>query len=421
MGGVWQTQSMRFELLVGLRYTRAGRSTRFVNFISFMATAGIGLGVAALIMVLSVMNGFQKEVRDRMLGVLAHVEVLAMAADEEALVTAGQLLAAHPGVLATAPFAMGQAMTVRGDQMKGLMIRGIDPAQESGVTPALAALDAGSLEALSLKRFGVVVGRELAISMGLSIGEGLSLVTADTAAGPVGILPRMKTFEVVGIFASGHHDYDSSLVFVHQRDALAFFRGQALVGLRARLADMQEAPNVSGVIGTQLPAGLVARNWTQENRNWFAAVQLEKRMMFIILTLIIAVAAFNLVSMLVMTVMDKRGDIAILRTLGAQRGSILLIFVVQGASLGVLGVLLGLALGVTGALNIGEWVAGLESLFGFQVLPKGIYLINQLPSDLRLADVIQVGLVSLMLSLLATLYPSWRAANTDPAEALRHD
>ncbi|MDP4577153.1 MAG: FtsX-like permease family protein, partial [Burkholderiaceae bacterium] len=352
---------------------------------------------------------------------LAHVEVLAMAADEEALLTAGQLLAAHPGVLATAPFAMGQAMTVRGDQMKGLMIRGIDPAQEAGVTPALAALDAGSLDGLSLKRFGVVVGRELAISMGLSIGDGLSLVTADTAAGPVGILPRMKTFEVVGIFASGHHDYDSSLVFVHQRDALAFFRGQALVGLRARLADMQEAPNVSSVIGTQLPPGLVARDWTQENRNWFAAVQLEKRMMFIILTLIIAVAAFNLVSMLVMTVMDKRGDIAILRTLGAQRGSILLIFVVQGASLGVLGVLLGLVLGVTGALNIGEWVAGLESLFGFQVLPKGIYLINQLPSDLRLNDVIQVGFVSLMLSLLATLYPSWRAANTDPAEALRHD
>ena len=412
---------MRFELHVGLRYTRAGRSTRFVNFISFMATAGIGLGVAALIMVLSVMNGFQKEVRDRMLGVLAHVEVLAMAADEEALLTAGQLLAAHPGVLATAPFAMGQAMTVRGDQMKGLMIRGIDPAQEAGVTPALAALDAGSLDGLSLKRFGVVVGRELAISMGLSIGDGLSLVTADTAAGPVGILPRMKTFEVVGIFASGHHDYDSSLVFVHQRDALAFFRGQALVGLRARLADMQEAPNVSSVIGTQLPPGLVARDWTQENRNWFAAVQLEKRMMFIILTLIIAVAAFNLVSMLVMTVMDKRGDIAILRTLGAQRGSILLIFVVQGASLGVLGVLLGLALGVTGALNIGEWGAGLESLFGFQVLPKGIYLINQLPSDLRVNDVIQVGFVSLMLSLLATLYPSWRAANTDPAEALRHD
>jgi len=210
-------------------------------------------------------------------------------------------------------------------------------------------------------------------------------------------------------------------VFVHQRDALAFFRGQALVGIRARLDDMQSAPSVSSLVGVQLPAGLVARDWTQENRNWFAAVQLEKRMMFIILTLIIAVAAFNLVSMLVMTVMDKRGDIAILRTLGAQRASILLIFMVQGASLGVLGVLLGLAMGVTGALNIGAWVASLETWFGFQVLPKGIYLINQLPSDLRLQDVVQVGLVSLILSLLATVYPSWRAANTDPAEALRHD
>ncbi|MFZ9121763.1 MAG: lipoprotein-releasing ABC transporter permease subunit [Burkholderiaceae bacterium] len=412
---------MRFELHVGLRYTRAGRSTRFVNFISFMATAGIGLGVAALIIVLSVMNGFQKEVRDRMLGVLSHVEVLALAADADELDAAKSLLAGQPGVLATAPFVVGQAMTVRGDQMKGLMIRGIDPSQEVGVTPALAALDAGSLTALSERRFGVVIGRELAITMSLSVGDGLSLVTADTAAGPAGILPRMKTFEVVGIFASGHHDYDSALVFIHQQDALAFFRGQALVGLRARLADMQSAPAVSSAVGVQLPSGLVARDWTQENRNWFAAVQLEKRMMFIILTLIIAVAAFNLVSMLVMTVMDKRGDIAILRTLGAQRTSILLIFMVQGASLGVLGVLLGLAMGVTGALNIGAWVASLETWFGFQVLPKGIYLINQLPSDLRLQDVVQVGLVSLILSLLATVYPSWRAANTDPAEALRHD
>ncbi|MGA1302065.1 MAG: lipoprotein-releasing ABC transporter permease subunit [Burkholderiaceae bacterium] len=412
---------MRFELHVGLRYTRAGRSTRFVNFISFMATAGIGLGVAALIIVLSVMNGFQKEVRDRMLGVLSHVEVLALAADADELDAAKSLLAGQPGVLATAPFVVGQAMTVRGDQMKGLMIRGIDPSQEVGVTPALAALEAGSLTALSERRFGVVIGRELAITMSLSVGDGLSLVTADTAAGPAGILPRMKTFEVVGIFASGHHDYDSALVFIHQQDALAFFRGQALVGLRARLADMQSAPAVSSAVGVQLPSGLVARDWTQENRNWFAAVQLEKRMMFIILTLIIAVAAFNLVSMLVMTVMDKRGDIAILRTLGAQRTSILLIFMVQGASLGVLGVLLGLAMGVTGALNIGAWVASLETWFGFQVLPKGIYLINQLPSDLRLQDVVQVGLVSLILSLLATVYPSWRAANTDPAEALRHD
>lgn len=412
---------MRFELHVGLRYTRAGRSTRFVNFISFMATAGIGLGVAALIIVLSVMNGFQKEVRDRMLGVLSHVEVLALAADADELDAAKSLLAGQPGVLATAPFVVGQAMTVRGDQMKGLMIRGIDPSQEVGVTPALQSLDAGSLTALSERRFGVVIGRELAITMSLSVGDGLSLVTADTAAGPAGILPRMKTFEVIGIFASGHHDYDSALVFIHQQDASAFFRGQALVGLRARLADMQSAPAVSSAVGVQLPSGLVARDWTQENRNWFAAVQLEKRMMFIILTLIIAVAAFNLVSMLVMTVMDKRGDIAILRTLGAQRTSILVIFMVQGASLGVLGVLLGLALGVTGALNIGAWVASLETWFGFQVLPKGIYLINQLPSDLRLQDVVQVGLVSLILSLLATVYPSWRAANTDPAEALRHD
>jgi lipoprotein-releasing system permease protein len=386
-----------------------------------MATIGIALGVAALIIVMSVMNGFQKEVRDRMLNVLSHLELVVGDPDTESLGKAQSILSARPEVTGSAPFVLGQAMSIRGDEMRGVLVRGVDPTREPEVTPILSRLDAGELSALGERRFGVVIGRELAISRGIGVGQALTLVTADSASGPTGLLPRMKAFEVVGIFSSGHYEYDSSLVFISQQDAAAFFRAQAVYGVRARLQDMYAAPLLASEISAQLPMGMLVRDWTRENRNWFAAVQLEKRMMFIILTLIIAVAAFNLVSMLVMTVMDKRSDIAILRTLGAQRNSILAIFVLQGATLGVIGVLMGLILGVAGALNIGEIVATVEAWFGFQVLPQGIYLINQLPSDLRISDVTQVGLVSLGLSLLSTVYPSWKAASLDPAEALRHD
>jgi len=386
-----------------------------------MATIGIALGVAALIIVMSVMNGFQKEVRDRMLNVLSHLELVVGDPDTESLGKAQSILSARPEVTGSAPFVLGQAMSIRGDEMRGVLVRGVDPTREPEVTPILSRLEAGELSALGKRRFGVVIGRELAISRGIGVGQALTLVTADSASGPTGLLPRMKAFEVVGIFSSGHYEYDSSLVFISQQDAAAFFRAQAVYGVRARLQDMYAAPLLASEISAQLPMGMLVRDWTRENRNWFAAVQLEKRMMFIILTLIIAVAAFNLVSMLVMTVMDKRSDIAILRTLGAQRNSILAIFVLQGATLGVIGVLMGLILGVAGALNIGEIVATVEAWFGFQVLPQGIYLINQLPSDLRISDVTQVGLVSLGLSLLSTVYPSWKAASLDPAEALRHD
>jgi lipoprotein-releasing system permease protein len=386
-----------------------------------MATIGIALGVAALITVMSVMNGFQKEVRDRMLNVLSHLELVVGDPDTESLGKAQSILSARPEVTGSAPFVLGQAMSIRGDEMRGVLVRGVDPTREPEVTPILSRLEAGELSALGERRFGVVIGRELAISRGIGVGQALTLVTADSASGPTGLLPRMKAFEVVGIFSSGHYEYDSSLVFISQQDAAAFFRAQAVYGVRARLQDMYAAPLLASEISAQLPMGMLVRDWTRENRNWFAAVQLEKRMMFIILTLIIAVAAFNLVSMLVMTVMDKRSDIAILRTLGAQRNSILAIFVLQGATLGVIGVLMGLILGVAGALNIGEIVATVEAWFGFQVLPQGIYLINQLPSDLRISDVTQVGLVSLGLSLLSTVYPSWKAASLDPAEALRHD
>lgn len=386
-----------------------------------MSTVGIALGVAALIMVLSVMNGFQLQVRDRMLGVLSHLELLTADASPEQLALAQQALKRAEGVAATAPFTRGQAMAVRGDRLQGVLVRGIQPEQEPAVSEGLRALRAGSLSRLGEQRFSAVVGSELAQNLGLSVGDPITLVTAEPSAGLTGVLPRMKPFEVVGIFASGHYEYDSGMVFVSQADAQAFFREQGLTGVRARLVDLHQAPWVAAVLSTELPPTIQVRDWTRENSAWFAAVQLEKRMMFVILVLIIAVAAFNLVSMLVMTVMDKRSDIAILKTLGAQPRSILLIFMIQGASLGVLGVLAGTLLGSLGAWQIDAIVAGLESLMGFQLLPKGIYLIERLPSDLRIGDVLQISLTALVLSFLATLYPSWQAAQVEPAEALRHD
>jgi lipoprotein-releasing system permease protein len=356
-----------------------------------------------------------------MLGVLSHLEVVAPAYEAVDWTAAEAAVQSSPHVRATAPFVVGQAMASRGDQLKGVLVRGVDPRREPAVSPALAALQAGLLTDLQPGEFGMVVGRELASSLGLRIGDSVTLTTADPGAGPMGVLPRMKSFRLVGVFASGHYDYDASLVFVAMDDALRFFRSQASQGIRARLDDMQQAPLASLQIQPSLAAGLVVRDWTFENRNWFAAVQLEKRMMFVILMLIIAVAAFNLVSMLVMTVMDKRADIAILRTLGAQSRSIMAIFVVQGASLGFLGVGLGVVLGVLGAWNIDSIVAVVEQAFGFQVLPKGVYLIDRLPSDLRAEDLWAIVPSAFALSLLATLYPSWRASRLDPAEALRYD
>jgi lipoprotein-releasing system permease protein len=382
--------------------------------------------VAALIVVLSVMNGFQKEVRDRMLGVLSHAEVIIPGGDLSLADRLQPKVAGHSAVRAAAPFVMAQSMISRDGQMRGILVRGIDPAQEPMVSGGLARLMTGRLDALTPRSFQIVLGRDLAAQLGAAVGDSVVLVAADGAVSPAGITPRLRQFTVAGVFASGHHEYDSNLALIHTADASVFFRDQATVGIRLKLDDMQRAPIVAREISVTLSQDpslrhIIVRDWSYENRNWFAAVQVEKRMMFIILTLIIAVAAFNLVSMLVMTVTDKRGDIAILRTLGAQRGSIMTIFVVQGAWLGLLGVGFGVAAGVLIAGNIDLVMAWIETIFGFQVLPKGIYFIDRLPSDLRAADVTQIGLMALVLSFLATLYPSWRASRLEPAEALRYE
>jgi len=414
-----------YELILGWRYTRAGRATRrngFISFISGVSMLGIALGVAALIIVLSVMNGFQKEVRDRMLGVVSHIEIFAP--NGAALPDLARTLAevrANAQVLGAAPFIATQALLARGEGMKGTMVRGIDPAHEPEVTDLAVELKNTGLNRLIPGEFGVVLGGELARSLGVRQGDKVTLVAPSGQVTPAGVVPRLKQMTVVGTFDSGHYEYDSGLVLMHMDDAARIFRLEGPTGVRVKLKDLHQAPEVAAQLAGSLTGELVVRDWTRQNRTWFAAVQVEKRMMFIILTLIVAVAAFNLVSTLVMTVTDKRADIAILRTLGASPQSIMGIFVVQGAMVGVIGTLAGLALGLGVAFNIDVLVPALERLFHASFLPKDIYLISRMPSDPQQADIVPIAIISLVLAFLATLYPSWRASRVNPAEALRYE
>ena len=417
--------ALPYELRLGWRYTRAGRATRrngFISFISGVSMLGIALGVAALIIVLSVMNGFQKEVRDRMLGVVSHVEIYAV--DGEAVSDLPDVLArlrAHPAVLGAAPFISAQALLARGEDMKGVLVRGIDPQLEPQVSD-LGPQDAASpLAQLQAGRFGIVPGRDLALALGVLNGDRLTLVTPSGQVTPAGVVPRMKQMDVVGQFSSGHHEYDASLALMHVDDAARLFRLEGPSGIRLKLRNLHQAREVAGELQIQLGGRYFVRDWTQQNRTWFAAVQVEKRMMFIILTLIVAVAAFNLVSTLVMSVTDKRADIAILRTLGASPGSVMGIFVVQGAAVGLIGTLGGLLLGLLVAFNIDLIVPAIEQLLNASFLPKDIYLISRMPSEPMAGDIVPVVLISLLLSFVATLYPSWRASRVNPAEALRYE
>ena len=414
-----------YELILGWRYTRAGRATRrngFISFISGVSMLGIALGVAALIIVLSVMNGFQKEVRDRMLGVVSHIEIFAPngAALPDVTRTLAQVRA-HPQVVGAAPFIATQALLARGEDMKGTMVRGIDPSTEPDVTDLAIELKNTGLQRLIPGDFGVVLGGELARALGVRQGDKVTLVAPSGQVTPAGVVPRLKQMTVVGTFDSGHYEYDSALVLMHIDDAARIFRLEGPTGVRLRLQDLHQARDVAAALTRTLTGDLLVRDWTRQNRTWFAAVQLEKRMMFIILTLIVAVAAFNLVSTLVMTVTDKRADIAILRTLGASPKSIMGIFMVQGAMVGVIGTFSGLLLGLAIAVNIDVIVPALEHLLNASFLPKDIYLISRMPSDPQYADIMPIVVISLVLAFLATIYPSWRASRVNPAEALRYE
>jgi lipoprotein-releasing system permease protein len=412
-------------LILGWRYTRAGRSTRrngFISFISGVSMLGIALGVAALIIVLSVMNGFQKEVRDRMLGVVSHIEVFApQGAALTDVATTLREIKAHPQVVGAAPFVGAQALMAHGEDMKGTLVRGIEPQLEPEVTDLAAALQPQLLAELVSGDFKVVLGGDLARQLGVRRGDKVTLVAPGGQVTPAGVVPRLKQMTVAGTFDSGHYEYDSALVMVHVDDAAKIFRLEGPTGVRVKLRDLHQARAVAQDLVKTLSGDLLVRDWTRQNRNWFAAVQLEKRMMFIILTLIVAVAAFNLVSTLVMTVTDKRADIAILRTLGASPASIMGVFVVQGAMVGVLGTLAGLLLGLGVAYNIDVIVPALENLLGASFLPRDIYLISRMPSDPQQSDILPVAVMSLVLAFVATLYPSWRASRVNPAEALRYE
>ena len=411
-----------YELFIGLRYTRAKRRTHFISFISLVSMLGIALGIAALITVMSVMNGFEKEIRARILGAAAHVQVLGGdrgLSDWQAVAAA---VRKHPEVASVAPFVQAQGLLSTGSAVRGVFVRGIVPEQEDQVADFSKHMKAGDLASLQPGGFGIVIGVGIARALGLRVGDRVTLISPQGQVTPAGLMPRLKQFTVTGVFALDHNEFDSALALVRMEDAQALYRLEGAVsGVRLKVRNVDAAPRISAELTRLLPVEAYVTDWTQQNVNYFRAIQIEKRMMFIILTLIIAVAAFNLVSTLVMVVTDKHPDIAILRTLGASPSSVMKIFVVQGAVIGVIGTLIGVVAGVLLALNVETVVPAIERAFNFEILSREVYYISELPSDLHWRDVWSVAAVSLVLAFVATIYPSWRAARVNPAEALRYE
>ena len=424
---------MKYELWIGLRYTRSKKrksdggmaGNGFISFISLISTLGIGLGVAALIVVLSVMNGFQKELRTRILGVASHIQVTGSPrvggelSDWSKVV---QDVARHPLVRAAAPFVQEQGMLSYDQEVRGVMVRGVLPEAEEKVADFEKHMKAGHLASLRPGEFGIVLGAELAHALHVYPGDKVTLIAPQGMVTPAAILPRLKQFTVTGIFEVGMFEFDSGLALIHMNDAQLLYRmDERVSGVRLKIDDLFSAPRVARELLRFVDADVFVSDWTRSHANFFRAVAIEKNMMFLILLLIVAVAAFNIVSALVMAVTDKQADIAILRTLGASPGSIMQIFIVQGALIGVIGLVLGVAGGVALALNIDVVVPAIERVLGTQFLAKDVYYISELPSELQWNDVAIISAVSFVLTLLATIYPSWRASRVNPAEALRYE
>lgn len=410
------------SLWVGLRYLRSKRRSGFVSFVSLVSILGIGLGVTALIVVISVMNGFERELTARTLSMVAHATIADLSGQLEGWPDAVARAQAHPQVAGAAPYIEREVL-LRGRAVSGAMIRGVLPDAEATVSELGGKMKAGTLGALKAGEFGAVLGTELAWRMGLEVGDKFTVFAPEFTASPVGALPQVKRFTVVGLFEVGMFEYDNGMLLTHLSDAQRLFRmGDAVSGVRLKLKDMFKAYTVARELAAELGGGYSVRDWQRMHVNLFRAVKTEKFTMFVILSLVVAIAAFNLVSSLVMTVNEKRADIAILRTLGAAPGMIQRIFMVQGMVAGILGTLFGVACGVLLALNLQTVIMPwLERVFNFEAMPGDIYYINQLPSELRLSDVLTITAVSLLFSLVSTLYPSWRAARMQPAEALRYE
>jgi len=414
--------AMSYELYIGLRYTRSRQRTRAISFISVVSIICIALGMTALITVLSVMNGFQREIRSRILSVASHVQVTTAGgklADWQRVAEAG---ARDPQVVAAAPYVVGQGLLTNGPAVQGAFIRGISPELEERVADIGRHMKQGNLASLKPGEFGIVLGRELAATLGARQGDRVVLIAPQGQVTPAGLLPRMRQFTVVGIFQVDHFEFDSGLAMIHIEDGQRLFLfDSAVTGVRFRLKDLFEARDVAARLVRFLGPDYYATDWTRQNATFFRAVEIEKRMMFLIVLLIIVVAAFNIVSSLMMAVKDKNADIAILRTLGASPGGITKIFLIQGTMIALLGTLLGLAGGISLALNVETVVPVIENVLGFKFLSKDVYQITDLPSELRMPDVVTTATVSFLMTLLATIYPSWRAAKVNPAEALRYE
>ena len=411
------------ELFIGLRYTRAKRRNHFISFISLTSMLGIALGITALITVLSVMNGFQQELRGRILAMTAHATLSRWDGPiTDWRIVRDQALG-HPGVQGGAPYIRGEAMLNNASLVSGALIQGILPAEEQQVSDIGGKMVQGSLDDLRPGAFGIVLGQELANALGVGLGDKVTVITPQANVTPAGVLPRLKRFDVVGLFKAGMYEYDRGLALAHVADVGKLFQlpEGAVSGVRLRLTDLFQAPRLARALASQLPEGYLARDWTQDHASFFRAVQIEKTAMFVILTLIVAVAAFNIVSALVMVVTDKQADIAILRTLGATPFSIMGIFIVQGITIGLVGTLLGLLGGVSLATHVDVVVPFIERALGIKFLAPDVYLISDLPSQVQWGDVSTIGLVAFGLATLATLYPAWRAARTQPAEALRYE
>lgn len=424
--------TLPYELWIGTRYAgltkskgRGSKRDKFVSFVAASSMAGIALGVAALIIVLSVMSGFQVKVRDRMLSVIPHIQVYSTNASAVEGLKNWKFIRdevlKYDDVTGASPFVSAGGMLVRDQVLKGAQFRGIIPSEEGNVSDLPAQIVEGSLDNLKAKEFGLVLGLRAANQLGVGVGDTLLVMSPQGSINPSGFSPRMRQVTIVALFDSGHAEYDTNLAFMHAEDAAVLFRNTAISGVRVRVKDMLEAPDIAINMSNTLPFGYVAHDWTYDNRTWFAAVKVEKRMMFMILTLIVAVAAFNLLSSLVMSVKDKQSDIAILRTLGASPRSIGLIFLIQGALIGIIGSILGVVFGCLIAYNIETIIPFIENLLGLQFINPEVYFISQLPSQVNLNEVFIIAATSIILSLLATIYPSWRASRLQPAEVLRHE